>query len=168
MKKIKKLIPWALFLGVMVGLFYWASIAARTADTNRPGEAVAIMGRDHINVGDSHAAYNSNPPTSGSHASAVPWGFSSTEIPDENAIHNLEHGGIWISYKDLETSSLDVLQNIAQKNPQSVLISPRADNDNSIAVASWGRLMKLDHVDEQVIMEFISKNINRSPEPLVR
>ena len=167
-KKIKSLVPWMLFVGLITGGLYWAVSASSTAAENRPGEKVSIMDRDHINVGDSHEDYNSNPPTSGPHAGPAPWGFSSEELLDENAIHNLEHGGIWISYKNLDDDSVKTLENIARRNGASVVVSPREANDSNIAVASWGRLMKLDAVDQERINEFIKRNKNKSPEPLAR
>ena len=165
-KKIKSWIPWIAFVAVVVGGIYWAAISAQKSNEARPGESVSIVSREHINIGDSHEQYNSNPPTSGPHAGPAPWGFSEQEIADENAIHNLEHGGIWISYKDLDDQSVEILRDIARKNSQSGLVTPRADNDSSVAVASWGRLMEMDNIDEQAIAEFIRKNKNKSPEPL--
>ena len=167
-KKIKSWLPWILFAGLIVGGLYWMVNASQTAEENRLGEKVSIMNRDHISVGDSHDAYNSNPPTSGPHAGPARWGFSSEEILDENAIHNLEHGGIWISYKNIDDDSIEVLEKIAKQNSASVIVSPREENDTNIAVTSWGRLMRLDAVNEDLINEFIRQNKNKSPEPLAR
>lgn len=169
-KKIKKAAPWALFVAVVVGGIYWVSTSADKNSSSgvRPGEEISIVSREHINVGDPHEPYNSNPPTSGPHAAPAEWGISPEEIPDENAIHNLEHGGIWISYKDLDEESLTSLKDITRRNRTSVVLSPREANDNTIAVASWGRLLKLDTVDEELINEFIKQNKNKSPEPLAR
>lgn len=167
-KKMKSWLLWIILLGLIVGGVYWAMSAAETANENRPGEAISVMNRDHINVSDSHEAYNSNPPTSGPHAGPAPWGFSDNELKDENAIHNLEHGGIWISYKDLDDASVEQLRTIAQKNSLSVIVSPRETNDVKVAVASWGRLMELDSVDEELINSYIKNNKNKSPEPLAR
>lgn len=165
-KKIKSWIPWVAFVAVVVGGMYWAAIAAQKSNEARPGESVSIVSRDHINYGDAHEGYNSNPPTSGPHAGPAPWGFSEQEIADENAIHNLEHGGIWISYKDLDDTSIETLQGIARMNSQSVVVAPRTANDSPVAIASWGRLMEMESVDEQAIAEFIRENKNKSPEPL--
>lgn len=126
------------------------------------------MGHDHIAADAPAITYNSNPPTSGPHAGEVPWGFSETSIPDVNAIHNLEHGGIWITYKDISDEQIDELRQLAKRNSQSVVVSPREDNDTAIAVASWGRLMTLDTADVVKIQSFINQNKNRSPEPLAR
>jgi hypothetical protein len=167
-KKIKSWLPWIIFVVLIIAGIYWAISAAETASLNRPGEAVSIMNRDHINEGDSLGEYNSNPPTSGPHAGPAPWGFSAEKIPDINAIHNIEHGGIWISYKNLDDDAIDTLSKIAKKNSASVIVAPREANDTNVAVASWGRLMKLDVVDEDLINEFIRQNKNKSPEPLAR
>lgn len=167
-KKIKTAAIWLVSIAVLVGLFYWFVQTVEKNNANRPGEAVAIMGTEHLPAGQSAESYNSNPPTSGSHSSAVPWGVSSDEIPDMNAIHNLEHGGIWITYKNLDEESISALEAIGARNSLSVIVSPREANDANIAVVSWGRIMKLDAVDEARITEFIRKNKNKSPERLAR
>ena len=165
-KKIKSVSAWGISVVALFGVFYWFVQTMEKNNANRPGEAVAVMGEEHIQAGQDHDPYNSNPPTSGPHAGPAPWGFSPTEIPEENVVHNLEHGGIWISYKNLDSESVALLEDIARRNSKSVIVSPREDNDANVAVASWGRLMKLDAVDEVRIKEFIQKNKNRSPERL--
>ena len=87
---------------------------------------------------------------------------------DENLVHNIEHGGIWISYKDISEEEISKLEEIAERHPDSVVLTPRSANDTPIAVVSWGRLMKLTAVDEDLIEEYIKVNINKSPEPLSR
>ena len=72
MKKIKSILPWAIFLAVVAGGIYWVAVTAEKNEESRPGEEIPIMGRDHINVGDPHEPYNSNPPTSGPHAGPLP------------------------------------------------------------------------------------------------
>ena len=168
MKKIKSIAPWAVFIAVVIGGIYWVAVMTEKSNESRPGEEIPIVSRDHINVGDPHEPYNSNPPTSGPHAGPLPWGFSEQEVADEDAIHNLEHGGIWITFKDLDQQSIDALREIARENSLSVVVSPRAANDSPVAVASWGRLMKLETVDFDSIVEFIRKNKNKSPERLAR
>ena len=168
LKKIKSLLPWLVAVLVIVGAVYWLTQWAKQKEAARPGESISIMGTEHISADAPVVTYNSNPPTSGPHAGPAPWGMSETVVPDINAIHNLEHGGIWITYKDLPAEEVEQLRQIADQNSQSVLVSPRENNDATIAVASWGRLMTLDTADSVKIQEFIDKNKNRSPEPLAR
>lgn len=131
-------------------------------------EEFAIEGRSHVSA-SAQVEYKTNPPTSGSHlAQAINWGIYNQEIDDKAALHSLEHGGIWISYKDLTDGEIQQLQKIAQRNSQSVVLNPRAANDNRIVVASWGRMMKLENVDEALIQKYIDTFKNQSPEKLAR
>ena len=134
---------------------------------DRPGKSIEVQPAKHIEPGEGHPSYNSNPPTSGWHYSnQVDWGFYSKELPDERVVHNLEHGGIWISYKDVSDSTRSKLQQLAQEYPKSVIVTRRSQNDGPLAVASWGRLMELQSFDRERIVEFIEKNMNYSPEPI--
>lgn len=132
------------------------------------GQEYSIVSREHIKeVQTEHQAYNSNPPTSGPHyEQPANWGIYATELPDERVIHNLEHGGIWISYKGIDDDILSKLKTIASSNPGSVILTPREKNEKPIVLASWGRLQALDSYDEAKILEFITHNKNKSPEPL--
>ena len=131
-------------------------------------EEFAIEGRDHVSP-DAEVEYKTNPPTSGGHlAQAKNWGVYSKEIDDKAAVHSLEHGGIWISYKDIDDEDIKTLEKIGKSNPQRVVVSPRSSNDNKIVVASWGKMMKLEMINEALILKYIKLQVNQSPEKLAR
>jgi hypothetical protein len=161
-------------IGVGVILFKQESKTAHlkvTQDENSDatGESFPNQGQEHIAIGASHDPYNSNPPTSGPHyVQPADWGVYERALPDEQLVHNLEHGGIWISYKDIDADTKSKLEAVAKANPGSVIVTPRSANDVKIAVASWTRLMKLDSYDETKILDFIKANKNKSPEPLAQ
>jgi hypothetical protein len=169
--RMNKIFFWTVAL-LVVGLIVYglvvASIRSTNDDANRPGQAVPIQGREHIAVGASHAAYNSNPPTSGPHYEQdASWGVYQTELPDEQLIHNLEHGGIWISYNGIDDKTKTDLEKIAQSDPK-IIVEPRSQDDAPIVLASWGRLQKLQVYDEKTILDFIKGNIGKAPEPLAQ
>ena len=125
-----------------------------------------IEGRKHVSA-KTVVSYKTNPPTSGDHlAEAESWGVYDKEISDKEAVHGLEHGGIWITYKDLDEESIKILEAVGKENPGSTIVSPRAGNDAKIAVASWGRMMKLDAPDKALIQKYIATYINQGPEKL--
>lgn len=135
--------------------------------SDRPGTAYEIQPAEHIQPGDDHPPYNSNPPTSGWHyPQQADWGFYTEELPDERVVHNLEHGGILISYTNAGDGTRSQLQDLAEQYPQSVIVTKRSANDAPIAVASWGQLMELQSFDRTRIVEFIEQNRNHSPEPI--
>lgn len=131
------------------------------------GKSIPIIGSGHVPEGTKVTNYNSNPPTSGDHW-PVPlnWGFYDKVVADEQAVHNLEHGGIWISYKDVDNETKRELKALAEKYNQAVIVTPRPENDTRIAVASWGRLMELGEFNRAEVENFIKANLNTSPEKL--
>ncbi len=177
---MKKLIIILVITFTSVGLIMWFAIsqdnknAPYKAGNNSQkldpvGQVFENQGQTHIKVGESHPPYNSNPGTSGWHyARPADWGIYDKPLVDEQAVHNLEHGGTWISYKDVDGETKANLEKIAKANSGSVIMSPRDADDSKIVLASWTRLEKLDSYDEAKILDFISRNKNKSPEPLAR
>ncbi|MDP3948840.1 MAG: DUF3105 domain-containing protein [bacterium] len=169
-KWVRKVGFWGVAVFIIGSLGYGVVYLATRPEKPAPGTAFPILGREHIPVGTFHPEYNSNPPTSGSHyAKEAEWGVYQNELPDEQLIHNLEHGGIWISYKPNISPAIKIkLESIGNRYKKAVIVAPRAKNDSMIALASWGRLEKLDTLDEAEIINFIDANKNKSPEPLAR
>lgn len=133
-------------------------------------QSIPIQNRDHINQSETLQVYNSNPPTSGPHAGAIKGGFYSEEILDINGVHNLEHGYIWITYRNISPVAQAKLKKIAKRYSGRVLVSERMANDTQIAMASWGRLDKMTEstFDEDYALRFIKKYTNKSPEKFAK
>ena len=138
-------------------------------DIPQQGETIGQQPAAHIEVGAAHEPYNSNPPTSGPHyVKPAEWGVYQQPLQDEQVVHNLEHGGIWISYKDIDEQTKDELETIGRQYSGATVVSPRPSDDAKISLASWGRLEKLDSFDRDKVINFIKANKNKSPEPLAR
>src|SRR3989304_4285331 len=150
-------------VSLLAGIIYWTISASGTTEI---GQFIADQGREHIEKGAKHPAYNSNPPTSGWHyTNPADWGVNQKELADEQLIHNLEHGGIWISYSEkLDGKSVDLLEKFVDGYSTKVILTPRVKNDSPIVVAAWNRLLKLDSFDEQKITEFIKAYKDKGPE----
>ncbi len=143
---------------------------------------------EHVD-GDVDYSNYSNPPTYGNHhpfdslgtdsnpgITPRPTGIYTTEQPDEDLVHNLEHGHVWISYNPSLISSADVgaLQQLIRDGAGNgngegvgVLLTPRAANDNAIALASWAHLLTLDVYDPDAIREFVNTNRGKAPEGFI-
>jgi Protein of unknown function (DUF3105) len=119
-----------------------------------------------------HEPYNSNPPTSGWHygGGIAPWGVQSEPLPDELTVHNLEHGGVVIHYRQgLDQATVDQLTTLTRQLQQQspcIVLEPRpADKlDKPIAVTAWTWLMKLDSFDASAIGAFFRKHVDGGPE----
>lgn len=125
-----------------------------------------ILSRDHIQPGQAHPAYNSNPPTNGWHYPVwADWGIYNQEIPDEYMVHNLEHGGVWISYKDPNDSqTISQIQTLVSNDSDRMIVTLRPADDTTIAVAAWGVLLKLDKFDADAIKAFVQRYRYQGPE----
>jgi hypothetical protein len=161
--------------GVLILAFILIVIVRNTiADQNPPGDpsipdtsvSYPNLGQTHITPGDSHPPYNSNPPTSGWHwPEPAAWGVYPNQLPDEQLVHNLEHGGIWLSYRDPTNQDIiNQLLDIASKYPSHIIVEPRPQDDSPIAVAAWGHLLKMDTVNYDVIYAFIRRYRKHGPE----
>lgn len=145
----------------------------------KPGQSVPIQGQAHIRVGDPHEPYNSNPPTSGPHAEPVEAGFYDEAPPDENLVHNLEHGYIilWYDCSALDETECQALKTqvravmerarplVMGTDSKKLIAVPRPGMEALIALTSWGRIDKLTRFDEAEIKEFIEVFRNQAPEP---
>jgi hypothetical protein len=167
---MKIILVYILVIAAVLGIGFWLyHTSQKAADTsNLPGMAYPIVSRNHINPGTPPSIpYNSNPPTSGDHyPSPAPCGNYDTTQPDGTMIHNLEHGGIWISYKSsVDANTKAQLKDFANRF-SNVIVEPRDADDSNIAVASWGYLLKLSSYDESQIIGFINAHINKGPEQI--
>jgi len=177
-QKIKNTIISVIMVGVLVGGFMALTrkspeqieIAKKTELVSLDGKVTEfpIEGRDHVPSSE-NVSYKTNPPTSGDHlAEAKTWGVYDEEIDNKAAVHGLEHGGIWITYKDINDDEIQTLKEIGNSNSQSVIVSPRLENEDKIVVASWGKMMKLETIDKALIQKYIDTYKNQSPEKLAR
>ena len=165
-RRFKKFVMWLLvLLGIAAGI-YGLIYFVKQAEKSKPGQEIPAMGANHIAVGAEHEPYNSNPPTSGPHyAQPANWGIYDEPLPDEKLVHNLEHGGIWISYRDKDNVELvKQLKDITDDYSVKVILTYRPQNDAPIAVAAWGRLLKLETFDRKQILDFLKAFINKGPE----
>jgi hypothetical protein len=116
--------------------------------------------------------YNSNPPTSGYHLGGgiAPWGVHTQPISDKLVVHNLEHGGVVMYYRqDADKATVDQMTSLArdiqQQTPCIVLMPRPVDQlDAPIAVTAWTWMLKLQSFDNNAIRSFIRSHINQGPE----
>lgn len=131
------------------------------------GQRFPIQSRDHIAIGAAHPPYNSNPPTGGWHyATPANWGVYTSQLPEEQLVHNLEHGGIVVQYKlSLDKAIIAKLEDLKKSGFEcKLVVAPYSNMDKNIALTAWGRLYASDTFDETTIKNFIQKYRETGPE----
>lgn len=153
-----------LLLGGVFSIIVISSLALLAAAYFAPEQddvqIVPDMGNQHVDVNVSSVAYNTHPPTSGPHpAELVEWGEHTTTIPDMRQLHNLEVGGVILHYNcpdgcpDVVTALRAIM---AEAGPEMLILHPYEDMDHTIAVTAWTRLLDLDEIDREAILDFIN------------
>ena len=170
MGKTKKYAIWIIVLGV-IAVAGWFGIQAITPEPlgTDYAQVMPYEGANHIQEG-TRVAYQSNPPTSGNHWSTpLRDGIYDTEKPDEGAIHGLEHGRVWITYKpSIGQEAIATLKD-SLKGQFGTIMNPRAANETDIALAAWTRLDTFNlnedgTVDTARVRDFIQRYRNKGPE----
>ncbi|MFI5837569.1 DUF3105 domain-containing protein [Micromonospora sp. NPDC051300] len=102
--------------------------------------------------------YEQSPPVGGPHNQA--WQNCMGDVYDapianEHAVHSLEHGTVWITYRpDLPADQVAKLKSKVQ-GKEKLMLSPYEGLDKPISLQAWGFQLKVDNADDGRIDEFI-------------
>jgi len=143
-----------------------------SADIFDPGlaEATPIPGIETFKVESAtHTTdpvdYPQDPPVGGPHDPS--WQrcmVYDAPVRNENAVHSMEHGAVWITYQpDLPESDRKVLAKLAE-GQTAVLISPYPGLKNPVVASAWGVQLRLDDVNDPRLPAFIARYAGNGPE----
>jgi hypothetical protein len=141
-------------------LFFLSACSSRTiqgvqtfsypAGDHRPGQLI----------------YAQEPPVGGPHNPS--WqncGVYKAPVYNENVVHSLEHGAVWISYgSQLVAADVAVLEGLAQGRTH-VLVSPTAQPSSDIVLSAWGKQLKVSGVQDDRIGAFLKAYEQRPTTP---
>ncbi len=137
-----------------------------TADNRDPStkiegivvQAYGEANRGHIGA-DKRVAYDRSPPLGGPHDAI--WAACSgvvyeTAVRNENMVHALEHGAVWIAYHPdkITGPALQSLRDRVQ-GQNHLMLSPYPGLDSPISLQSWGHQLKLTDPADKRIDQFI-------------
>jgi len=107
---------------------------------------------------DYEADYGMNPPAGGNHNQAwLNCGVYSEVQQNENAVHALEHGAVWVTY-DADALSEGDVETLRDEIPSTyMLLSPYPDLPAPVVASAWGVQVQLDGVDDPRLADFIAK-----------
>ena len=103
-------------------------------------------------------SYPQTPPVGGDHNPA--WqncGYYDAPVRNENAVHSLEHGAVWITYRpDLPADQVDKLRGLVDGQGY-ILVSPYPDLPSPVVASAWGKQLRLDSADTRALGVFIGE-----------
>ena len=150
---------------ILVGGVFFLNRESQRLEKPLIGQEVQILGRNHLPEG-STINYNSNPPAGGPHYGVTAHAGIYDKAPQDGyLVHSLEHGAVILWYReDLPKEDVDKLKEIFNKMGGKTIMAPRKNLDVKIGVSSWGRVLRLNEIDEKKILDFYEANYNRAPE----
>ena len=146
----------SVFSGVAIGLLgaYWISASGLTTGGVPAGvQTYQVSQRSHV-LGSVY--YPQSPPVGGPHSPI--WqncGFYRQPIGNENGVHSMEHGAVWITYRpDLPADEVAGLRVLAVRESY-VLASPYAGLPAPVVASAWGRQLRLNSAGDPRLDQFL-------------
>jgi hypothetical protein len=132
------------------------SAATPTTTADIPG-VVTYTGLSRNHTTDT-VNYPQSPPVGGDHNPV--WqncGVYDTPLINEHAVHALEHGAVWISYKPgLPADQVKILDAFAL-NQTHILVAPYTGLTDTVVLTAWGKQLRLESVTDPRIAEFVTE-----------
>jgi hypothetical protein len=131
-----------------------------------PPEGVKLYPATSTEIKRGDIDYDRDPPTNGPHSPI--WqncGFYMEPIENEIAVHSMDHGVVWISYRpDLPQSQIDELRSYADED--YTIISPYPDLSAPVVATAWRVQIELDGADDPRLRQFVDDFKNTEIAPL--
>ncbi len=100
--------------------------------------------------------YPQTPPAGGAHAPIwLDCGSYDEPVRDEAAVHDLEHGSVWLTYAP-SLSEADVARLVAVL-PDNAIMSPHENLPSPVVVTVWGAQLALDGAGDERLALFLDK-----------
>lgn len=156
----------AIILGMLaIAAIALASMRPRAIADIPDVESFGNLPRGHSPLAQT---YPQTPPAGGVHDPA--WqncGIYDQPIRNENAVHSMEHGAVWIAYQpDLSVEVVDQLRGLARGQGYA-LLSPYAGLPTPVVATAWGVQLRVENAADPRLSQFIVQYMRgpQTPEP---
>lgn len=154
----------AVVLVIVVGVIVVGAVRTVRTQPNLSAVQTYQVTANHV---QGQVQYDQTPPVGGDHNPTwLNCGVYTEPVPNEYAVHALEHGAVWVTYQpDLPESEVEKLREALPAT--YTLLSPYPGIDAPVIVSAWGHQLKLDNADDPRLAEFIREYRQgpQTPEP---
>jgi hypothetical protein len=155
----------AILIVVTLGLGAAWLVYGRSASTTGGIMTFSGLARDHVN---GPITYPQAPPVGGPHNPVwLNCGIYGQPVPNENAVHSLEHGAVWITYQpDLPATDVAQLRSLVRGHAY-VILSPYPGLPARVVASAWGAQLRATGADDPRLAQFIKtyEQGQQTPEP---
>lgn len=117
-----------------------------------------FAGLSHQHVEGVRITYPQQPPVGGPHSPVwLRCGIYDAPVPNENAVHSMEHGAVWVTYRPgLDPAQVTTLAGLQQLAPAYFLLSPYPDLPAPVVASTWGLQLPVDSASDPRLAEFVT------------
>ncbi len=125
-----------------------------------PSGTQTFAENDHSHVSGA-VTYDRVPPAGGPHNPVqLNCGVYTQPVPNENAVHSLEHGAVWITYQPtLPADQVAQLTKLVTSNyvgsERYLILSPYAGIPAPIVASAWGAQLYVQQASDSRLIDFI-------------
>lgn len=105
--------------------------------------------------------YPTVPPVGGPHLPPPGWLICDVydePVPDEAAVHSIEHGAVWITYEPgLADEDVEQLAELTSVDEEYVLVSPYEGLPSPVVLSTWGHRLQVDDADDPRARAFVEQ-----------
>jgi hypothetical protein len=117
---------------------------------------------------ETRVSYDQTPPVGGPHNPAwLNCGVYDEPQQNENVVHTLEHGAVWIAYDPATTTDAEVAALVALAPDTYSVVSPYEGLGDAKAISAWGAQLFFTDVADPAVEDFLTEfwRSADSPEP---
>lgn len=169
-------VRWWWLAGVVAALAVSALLAVTSCSqptpNGPPAGTVTYSEPDRTHV-TGKVQYDHSPPVGGNHSPVwLNCGIYDLPVANENAVHSLEHGVVWITYlPSLSPAELDRLRALVKASyhgpDRYVILSPYPGQSAPIIASAWGHQLTLQTSTDPRLQSFINY-FRQGPQDLER
>jgi hypothetical protein len=117
---------------------------------------------------ETRVSYDQSPPVGGPHNPAwLNCGVYEEPQQNENVVHTLEHGAVWITYDPATTTDAEIAALVALAPDTYTVVSPYEGLGDRKAISAWGAQLLFTEVADPAVEDFLTEfwRSADSPEP---
>ena len=152
-------VPW--------GLRMWHDLMGAGAGESVSLDEVHAFGGLSTQHTEDDVDYDVEPPAGGPHDPQwLDCGVYDVPVRNENTVHSLEHGTVWITHRD--DVSDDDLARLEELLPDEGILSPYPSQGAAVVVTVWARQLELESADDPRLELFLEEygDGHTAPEPM--
>jgi hypothetical protein len=147
---------------LVIGLFYLGNQGPAIANSDIEG--VIILPDPGAGHQEGEIDYHDDVPAGGAHSATwLNCGIYDESIREENVVHSMEHGAVWLAYEpNLPSDQVEILRDLVRqqrsRTPEPLIVlAPKPELEAPIVATAWRVQLNLDDASDERLVQFLQR-----------